>query len=390
MANKIRGRNEGSIYQRKNGRWRAQVTLDGRRVSHDTKTRSESHQWLKNTLREVDEGMTLASTKLSFRDFSIQWLISKRSNLKKNTWSQYNHLINSYVLPRIGDIKIRELRSAQIQNLYDGLLAQGVGTWTVLKIHNIVHSVLSHATRTNMIQQNPASHTIIPSEPTPEMKILNESQVSQMLVAANGNRLEALYNLAVTTGMQQSEILGLKWTDLDWVNQTLRVERQLVKPNGTQIQFSPPKTRFGKRTITLGDQSIEVLRRHYDLQHEERMAQGERWVENGLIFTTKVGTPIHARNLIRYFKKILQLAGLPVIRFHDLRHTAASIMLNHGIPVIVVSRRLGHARPSITLDIYGHVIPNMDESAAQKIDELVIPIELHQLHQTAPDLHHKR
>ena len=195
MANKIRGRNEGSIYQRKNGRWRAQVTLDGRRVSHDTKTRSESHQWLKNTLREVDEGMTLASTKLSFRDFSIQWLISKRSNLKKNTWSQYNHLINSYVLPRIGDIKIRELRSAQIQNLYDGLLAQGVGTWTVLKIHNIVHSVLSHATRTNMIQQNPASHTIIPSEPTPEMKILNESQVSQMLVAANGNRLEALCHL---------------------------------------------------------------------------------------------------------------------------------------------------------------------------------------------------
>jgi len=128
------------------------------------------------------------------------------------------------------------------------------------------------------------------------------------------------------------------------------------------------------------------LRRHYDLQHEERMAQGERWVEHGLIFTTSIGTPIHARNLIRYFKKLLNEAGLTEIRFHDLRHTAASIMLNHGIPVIVVSRRLGHARPSITLDVYGHLIPNMDEIAAQRIDELVIPIEIHQ---TAPDLHQK-
>ncbi|MCJ7537419.1 MAG: site-specific integrase, partial [Anaerolineales bacterium] len=112
----------------------------------------------------------------------------------------------------------------------------------------------------------------------------------------------------------------------------------------------------------------------------------DRWVESGLIFTTSISTPIHARNLIRYFKKLLNEAGLPEIRFHDLRHTAASIMLNHGIPVIVVSRRLGHARPSITLDVYGHLIPRMDEDAAQKMDELLTPVELHQ---TAPDLHQK-
>jgi integrase len=179
------------------------------------------------------------------------------------------------------------------------------------------------------------------------------------------------------------------WSDLDWVSQTLKVERQLVRPQSTEVKFSPPKTKFGKRTLTLGDKCIEVLRKHYNLQHEERTTQVDRWVDNGLIFTTTVGTPIHARNLLRHFKNLLIEAGLPVLRFHDLRHTAASIMLNHGIPVIVVSRRLGHVRPSITLDVYGHLIPSMDEVAAQKIDELVTPIDLHQLHQTAPDLHQK-
>jgi integrase len=279
------------------------------------------------------------------------------------------------------------LRPDQIQSLYDDLLVQGVGTWTVLKIHNIIQSALSHATKTSLIPHNPASLTIPPREPTSEMKILDESQVSQMLVAAFGYRLEALYYLAVTTGMRQSEILGLMWTDLDWINQTLRIERQLVRPEATEVMFAPPKTKSGKRMIALGNKTIEVLRNHYENQNDERMAMGERWVENGLIFTTSVGTPIHARNLIRFFKKLLKEAGLPEIRFHDLRHTAASIMLNHGIPVIIVSRRLGHARPSITLDVYGHLIPSMDEVAAQKIDELVTPVELHQLHQTAPDLH---
>ena len=131
--------------------------------------------------------------------------------------------------------------------------------------------------------------------------------------------------------------------------------------------------------LKLGDKSIEVLRYHYEHQNEERMTVGESCVENGLIFTTSIATSIHAQNLIRLFKKLLKEAGLPEIRFHNLRHTAASIMLNHGIPVIVVSRRLGHARPSTTLDVYGHLIPRMDEDPAQKMDELVTPVELHQI-----------
>jgi integrase len=174
--------------------------------------------------------------------------------------------------------------------------------------------------------------------------------------------------------MRQMELLGLKWTDLDWIRQTIKVERQLVRPDGHGIEFSAPKTRYGKRSIELGVKTTEVLRNHYERQQRERLAAGEQWEENNLIFTTGNGTPIHQRNLLRDFKKLLQDAGLPSIRFHDLRHTAASLLLNQGIPVITVSRRLGHAKASITLDVYGHLIPSMQSKVAELIDDLVMPV----------------
>jgi integrase len=206
------------------------------------------------------------------------------------------------------------------------------------------------------------------------MSILNESQVSQLLVAAQGHRLEALIHLAVISGMRQMELLGLKWSDLDWIKQTLKIERQLFKPNGTGVKFSAPKTRYGKRSIALGKKTIEILRKHYEQQQADQRKAGEAWTEYGLIFTTQHGTPINARNLLRDYKKLLHSAGLPPIRFHDLRHTAASILLNQGVPVIIVSRRLGHARASITLDIYGHLIPTMQNEVAEMIDDLVMPV----------------
>ena len=172
------------------------------------------------------------------------------------------------------------------------------------------------------------------------------------------------------------ELLGLRWDDLDWVKHTLKVERQLTRPGGDGAMFSAPKTRYGKRTIVLGAKTIEVLRKHRERQQAERLAAGDQWEEYNLIFTTGKGTPIHPRNLLRDFKKLLQDAGLPPIRFHDLRHTAASLMLNNNIAPIVVSRSLGHSKASITLDVYGHLMPSMQTEAAEIIDELVTPIPL--------------
>ena len=206
------------------------------------------------------------------------------------------------------------------------------------------------------------------------MVVLDETQVSQLLVAAKGSRHEALYHLAVTTGMRMGELFGLRWSDLHWVSGRIYVRRQVQYVPGYGRSFVEPKTRSGRRTIKLGEGVLQALRKHLERQQSEQVAAGERWVDNELIFPSKSGTPMDASNLRLDFTRVLRQAGLPKIRFHDLRHTAASLMLNHGIPVIVVSKILGHSKPSITMDIYGHLYNEMQDEAAQLMDELVTPI----------------
>ncbi len=381
MAKK-RGHGEGSIYQRSNGRWRAQVMLDGERLNFSADTRRECVEWLKDTLTRIDEGLTYENTPLTLREFMQDWLTSSKASWRRTTWRQYRYVTRKFIDPALGHVKLSELRPRGIQELYDRSLKDGVGIQSVSKIHTVLHSALSHAVKTGILGQNPASATIPPVPPTREMDILDEIQVNQLLIAAKGHRLEALFHLAVTTGMRQMELLGLKWSDLDWDRQSIVVQRQLARRSHDGRKFVAPKTKAGRRMIALGSLTIEALKDHYDRQLAERCVAGDEWKEHGLIFPTSVGTPISPRNLLRDFRKLLRRAALPRIRFHDLRHTSASLMLNHGVPLIVVSKRLGHARPSITLDIYGHLIPSMGAEAAEKIDTLVAPVELQQI---APD-----
>jgi integrase len=329
--------------------------------------------------------MTYTSTKITLGVYMDDWLTSTKSSKRTSTWSHYEQVTRSYIGPGLGQIKIKDLRPEHIQGFYNKLLEQEIGTYTIIKIHTILHSALEYAAKLGMINRNSASFVQPPKEPATEMAILNESQLSQFLIAAMTHRWDALFHLAIATGARQMELLGLKWTDLDWIKQTLKVERQLIRPEGKGVHFSTPKTRFGKRSIALGSKTIEVLRAHFERQQSERLAAGEKWQEHGLIFTTSLGGPIHPRNLLRDFKRLLRDAGLPAIRFHDLRHTTAALMLNNNIPLIVVSRRLGHAKASITLDYYAHLIPSMQTETAEKIDELIMPVAV-QLNKTDVNL----
>ena len=371
-----RANNEGTVYKLPSGRWCAQLSLEGRRMSKTFNTQKEGLDWIRKTRGQIDDGLNYASTKITLGEYMNNWLTSTKSAKRTSTWSHYEQVTRSYIVPRLGKIKIKDLRPEHIQGFYNQLVQQEIGIYTILKIHTVLHSALHYAAKLGMVNRNSASFTQPPKEPATEMTILNESQVSQFLITAMTHRWEALFHLAIVTGARQMELLGLKWTDLDWVRQTLKVERQLIRPNGNGVGFSAPKTRLGKRSIALGGRTIEVLRAHYERQQVERLAAGEKWKENGLIFTTSQGGPIHPRNLLRDFKKLLRDAGLPAIRFHDLRHTAASLMLNNNIPPIVVSRRLGHAKASITLDVYGHLIPSMQTEVADKIDELIMPVSV--------------
>jgi integrase len=373
---KRRGNNEGSIYQRKNGSWAAQVSVEGHRLSFTAKTRRECQEWIKKTINQVDNGMTYVNSRRNLEDYLQEWLTNEKLVMRSSTWSHYNQLTRSYVIPAIGKIILKDLRTEHIRGFYNQLISQKIGVSTIQKIHTLCHSSLELAVKIGAIPRNPTDNAHPPKPPHTEMMIFDDKQVNHFLVSIIGHRWEALYHLAIVTGMRQSELLGLKWIDLDWIRQTIKVERQLARADKTGVKFLSPKTRAGRRTVALGDRTIDVMRSHYECQQSERLATGDKWVEHGLIFTNSFGGPIHHRNLLRDFYRQLKSAGLPRIRFHDLRHTAASLMLNNGVPALVLSRRLGHSKASITLDVYGHLIPAMQAEAAELIDELITPIQL--------------
>lgn len=384
MANKIRGKGEGSICPLPSGSYRAQISLQGRRISHTAKTRRECQDWIRKMNNQIDDGMNYDNSRILIKDYLSDWLKNSKPSYRSKTWKHFEQLIRDYINPQIGSIKLIDLRPEHIQRLYNFLLEHNIGAYTILKVHSVLHNALSHAVKLGTIPRNPASVVKTPKEPSKEMQILDENQVSQLLLSTKNHRLGMLIYLAMSTGMRQMELLGLKWSDIDWVKHTIRVERQLVRPEGKGVQFAPLKTKSGRRSIDISPRTIEALREHYNNQHLIKQSVGTKWQENDLIFTNSFGGPINPRNLLRDFKKLLQDAGLPPIRWHDLRHTTASIWLNQGIPVLVVSKRLGHSRPSITLDIYAHLIPNKQTELAEMIDELIMPIELHT---TAHELH---
>lgn len=374
MAQK-RGNHEGTIYLLSSGKLRAQVTIHGRRFSYTGSTRKECQKWLSDISRRLGDGIHRAAAHETLAEFLKHWLVIKKTKIRTATFVQYSQVIRDYVIPHIGTIRVVDLRTDHIQRLYQHLLELKVKVSVVRKTHMVLHSALQQAFRTEMIPRNPVSTAQPPSLPPTEISILDESQASQFLIAIRGHRWEALFHLALTSGARQKELLGLKWTDLDWTKKTLKIDRQLSYP-GDGIGFSQTKTRYGRRTISLGSQTIWVLHQHYDRQCRARLEAGENWQEFGLIFTTSNGTPIHPRNLLKEFKVILKQAGLPPIRFHDLRHTCASLLLNANVSPIVVARRLGHSKPSTTMDIYGHLIPDMQTEAAEKLDRLITPIPL--------------
>jgi integrase len=176
--------------------------------------------------------------------------------------------------------------------------------------------------------------------------------------------------------MRQSELLSLQWSDIGWDRNTITVQRQLRRKFGNKNYFSSLKTQAARRTISLGLNTIQKLQEHHKRQVNEKEELGNLWKDNNLLFPSKIGTPLNQRNLLRLFKKVLHASGIREIRFHDLRHTAASLMLNHGIPPLVVSKRLGHAKVSITLDTYGHLLPGMQQETANFIDGLITPLEV--------------
>lgn len=372
---KRRAKGDGSIWREGNS-WRAAITLDGRRITKSFKTQTEGLAWKDEMKNQVRQGLTYNSTRLTIEQFLRDWLSIHKMSLTPMIGVRYEQIARDYIFPHIGKCKLKDLRIEQIEGLYQSLLKQGASVRTVHWVHAILHRSLKDAVKRGLIGFNAAHGARLPKLIQKEMEILNESEVLQLLIVAQGTRLEALLHVAIKTGMRQGELLGLKWSDLDWNTGIIRIQRQVQRVKGQGMIFMPPKTTAGRRAIQLGEGTLHILRRHFDQQNLDKAIAGKRWKKLNLIFPSSVGTPQSPSNLLKEFKALLVEAGVKQIRFHDLRHTGASIMLNHGVPVLIVSKILGHSKASTTGDIYGHLLPNMQEGVVSLMDELftLIPV----------------
>lgn len=370
-----RGNDEGSIHRRKSGGWCAQYgvyTSEGRkRKTIYGKTRQEVAAKLAKAIADREGGLVFDAKNLTLGEYLDVWLRDGvKDTVRATTYQGYERTMRLHIKPTLGRIKLEKLTPTHVRGLYRERLEAGLAPRMVQLVHVTLHKALKQAMTDGLIPRNVTEMVKAPRSKGKEIRPLDSRQARELLFASHEDRLEALYKLALTTGMRQGELLGLKWEDIDLESGTLQVRRTLSTATGGGFTFNAPKTAKSRRSIKIPELALSSLKRHRKAQLEERMKLAELWKEHGLVFTTGVGTPMSRADLItRFFKPLLRSAGLPDIRFHDLRHTCATLLLSRGVHAKLVQELLGHSTISITLDTYSHVLPGMDNGLADTMDE---------------------
>ena len=368
---KQRGHGEGSIYQRKDGRWAASITLEGgKRKTFYGKTRREVQEMLMKALHEQQQGILATGPKQSVKDYLNYWLEEVHgASLKLSTYALYRRHLDNHLIPVLGHIQLQKLTADQVQAFCSKKSKEGLSAGTVRLLHTILYAALQDAVRWKRLAINVCDAVTLPRLTRPEIQPLDQEQAQQLLEAAKGNRLECLLTLAIATGMRLGEILALRWEDINIEERMLRVRHTVDYVPGHGKVESEPKTEHSRRSIMLPQFVIDALKQHRAYQLESRLKAGATWREQGLVFPNRRGGYFSRMRLYALFKQLLKEAGLPDMRFHDLRHSAATILLSMSVPSKVVQEILGHSNIGTTMNIYGHVLPSMQRDAMDDMDD---------------------
>lgn len=324
----------------------------------DTKKQAEKE--LPKILNELNSGTYIEPSKQLYSEFIDAWIKNKKSKLSANAFSNYEMNIRVHIKPALGRFKLPKLNSLAIDNFYTALEEKGLSSATIRKIHTIVRSSLEYAKDYQFISRNPAAVVKPPTVKHKEIKIWEEKDMVYFLEAIKDEYDYIIYHLALYTGMRKGEILGLKWSDVDYDNKKLRIRRSYSKTG-----FSKGKTDSSRRVIDIDDETIKELKKRHKVVKANKMECGPDYDNQDLVNCRADGSPVDVRNVNRRFTKLSKRYGLDDIRFHDLRHTHATLMLGMGIPVKIVSERLGHHKVEITLNTYAHLLPSMQIEAVK-------------------------
>ena len=365
------------ITKRKDGRYMARYTVqtpDGpkRKLIYGRKYK-EVEKKLAEARGGAARGIVFDAKGHTVERWLEQWLEDViKPGKTHRTYATHRQQVRSHIAPVLGRLKLENLRKAHVDRLYADLLRSGLAPSSVRRVHAVLRAALEEAVRGDLIPRNPAAHANKPKAIQKEIEPLDAKQARALLEAAKGDRYEALYVLCLTAGLRQGEALGLKWSDIDFDAGVLRVNRQLqrVRRDGDKsgsLVFSEPKN-ASRRTVGLPPRAVRALREHRKRQLEDKLRAGFEWQDNGLVFTNSQGKPLEAQNLVnRSFKPLLKRAGLPPIRFHDLRHSCLSLLAQRGEPIRDLQALAGHATAAFTLQRYTH---HYDSSARRTADAM--------------------
>ncbi len=341
-------------------------------------TKKDAEAYLVQLLHQRNEGFDMPAGRMTVGQYLQRWLDDYvRLSVAPKTLRLYEDIVRRHAGPALGAIALTRLRPQHIQAYYSKLLESGrldgcgaLSAKSVLRHHQMLHQAFKMAVRWQLVLLNPCDAVEPPRAKRTATIMPDPEDVNRLLAAADSNQYGAIVRFAVMTGMRVGEILGLRWTDVDLDARVLHIQQTCQWLPRQGFIFRQPKTATSRRSIALSSETVRDLRRHRQAQLEERLLLGPNYQDNGLVFVTSLGTPIEPSNLRRAWLKILAKSGLSHLRFHDLRHAHATLMLRQGVHPKVVSERLGHASVNITLDTYSHVLPNLQAQAAEQLDAL--------------------
>jgi len=366
-----RANGEGSIY-RKGDAFEVAIYADGRRRTARVATLPQAKAKLRDLQRKRDAGQVVEDERITVANFLERWLAAAESTVRPRTHKRYAEYVRVHAVPSIGDRRLVDLRPLHLQALYTQRLASGASPSTVAHLHAVLRRALTMAERWEYVNKNVARQVDPPSVPRYRIRPLTADEVRRLLLASADCRFEAAIYVAVLTGLRLGEIFALHWSDVELGEHcVVRVRGSLQRIAG-RLTIVEPKTRESVRDVALGELGAAALRRQRLRQNAERLRLGASWQDNDLIFPNVWGRPMAPDYFVRgSFAKLLLAAQLPRIRFHDLRHTFATLQLSGNQPLKIVSEMMGHTRVSITQDLYTHVSAQMQRGAASALDELL-------------------
>lgn len=378
-----RANGEGTIYQQKDGRWAAQLivpdsaTGKSKRRSYYGKTQKEANRKLQAAKNARDNGKILEPSKILLCDWLDRWLSDYMIHLKPTTEQSYRYLVSTHIVPSLGNVRLKDLHAADLQRFFnqkaksgriDG--EEGLSSRTVKYIHVVLNKALQKACDLGLINNNPCKIVQLPKLTSQEITPLNAEQTRMFLEGIKEDWLYPLFFTVLRTGMRKGEVLGLKWEDIDFDSKSINIERSLVEVNGKALLQDSTKTKNSCRTIAISDELVKELRKHRATQKQNRLALGQPFSKHDFVFAWDDSRFISPSYLYHHFKKLLLKNGLPAVRFHDLRHTFATLAIKEGVNPKVLSEMLGHSSVKVTLDIYFHVSLDMQGEAAEKIEQV--------------------